>query len=241
MSQLKSSVSKMPGSGREEAARPVAALPVRIQAAVGVRRGPGLPDGARRRAAVAILLDPPLVVAEHLDAHPRRERVDDADAHAVEAARDLVAAAAELPAGVEHGVHHLEGVLARGVLADRDPAPVVDHLDLPVGVNRDVHARRDAGHRLVDAVVHELPDELMEAAGVRGPDVHARALTDGLEALQHLDVGGRVSRLGLASARFARGLHGHARSTTCCSSSLADVSTGIEAATPPPTPRLMIE
>ena len=40
------------------------------------------------------------------------QRVDDAHAHAVEAAGDLVAAAAELAAGVEDGVDDLEGVLA---------------------------------------------------------------------------------------------------------------------------------
>ena len=53
------------------------------------------------------------------------ERVDDRDADAVEAAGDLVAAAAELAAGVEDGVDDLEGVLAGGVLPDRDAAAVV--------------------------------------------------------------------------------------------------------------------
>ena len=59
------------------------------------------------------------------------ERVDHAHADAVQAARDLVATAAELAAGVQHGVHDLERVLAGGVLADRDAAAVVDHLGLP--------------------------------------------------------------------------------------------------------------
>jgi hypothetical protein len=43
----------------------------------------------------------------------------------VEAARDLVPAAAELGAGVEDGVDDLEGVLAAGVTTDRDAAAVV--------------------------------------------------------------------------------------------------------------------
>ena len=56
-----------------------------------------------------------------------RERVDDGHADAVQAARDLVAAAvAELAAGMEHGQHHLD----RGPLLllhdrDRDAAAVV--------------------------------------------------------------------------------------------------------------------
>ena len=60
-----------------------------------------------------------------LDAHPRRQGVDDADADAVEAARDLVAAAAELAAGMEDRVDDLEGVLARRMLADRHATTVV--------------------------------------------------------------------------------------------------------------------
>ena len=60
-----------------------------------------------------------------LDPQPRGQRVDDADADAVEAAGDLVAAAAELAAGVEHGLDDLERVLAGRWRADRDAAAVV--------------------------------------------------------------------------------------------------------------------
>src|SRR6476646_10134319 len=71
-------------------------------AAIALR--PDLLDRAERLAA-AILLGVHPAVARGFDPQPLGQRVDDADADAVEAARDLVAPTAELPAGVEHGVH----------------------------------------------------------------------------------------------------------------------------------------
>ena len=53
------------------------------------------------RLAARELLPVDLPVAAHLGDEPLRERVDDRDADAVQAARDLVALAAELAAGVE--------------------------------------------------------------------------------------------------------------------------------------------
>ena len=56
------------------------------------------------------------------------QRVDDRDADAVQAAGDLVAAAAELAAGVQHGEHHLDrrACSSAGCGVDRDAAAVVD-------------------------------------------------------------------------------------------------------------------
>ena len=53
------------------------------------------------RLAARELLPVDLAVAPHLDDEPLRERVDDRDADAVQAAGDLVALAAELAAGVQ--------------------------------------------------------------------------------------------------------------------------------------------
>ena len=63
-------------------------------------------------AALVVLL-PDVAVAPDLQVEPLRERVDDRDADAVQAAGDLVAAAvAELAAGVQGGQHDLGGGLA---------------------------------------------------------------------------------------------------------------------------------
>ena len=66
---------------------------------------------------------------------------------------------------------------------------------------------RVARHRLVDRVVDDLPDEVVQAARVGRADVHARALANGLEALEDLDAGGGVvgAAGALAPRRCARG------------------------------------
>ena len=126
----------------------------------------------------------------------RGQGVDDGDADAVEAAGDLVAAPAELPAGVEHGHDDLEGalplVLALGVGLEGDAAAVVDDPAAAVGQQGDVDAVALAGHGLVDGVVDDLPDEVVEAGEAGRADVHAGPASDGLEALQHVDVLGAV-------------------------------------------------
>ena len=65
-----------------------------------------------------------------------------------------------------------------------------------------VDRRGVAGHRLVDRVVDDLPDEVVQAALVGRADVHARPAADGLEALEDLDAGGGV--VGAGRARLPR-------------------------------------
>jgi hypothetical protein len=48
------------------------------------------------------------------------------------------------------------------------------------------------GERLVDAVVHELDDEVVQTTEVRGSDVHPGASANRFEALEDLDLVGRV-------------------------------------------------
>ena len=81
-------------------------------------------------------------VAADLHLEAARQRVDDGDADAVEAARDLVALAAELAARVEHREHDLGRGLVRvlRVRIDRDAAAVVDDTTAAVGQQRHVDA-----------------------------------------------------------------------------------------------------
>ena len=170
-------------------------------------RGSDLLD-RRRRLAPGVFLGVDRAVAGRFHPHPLRERVDHAHADPVEAAGDLVARgiAAELAAGVEHGMDDFEGVLAGGMLADRHAAPVVLHGQRAVGPDRHEDLPGVAGHRLVDRVVDDLPDEVVEAAFVGRADVHARAPTDRLQPLQDLDArGGVVGGAGLALPGPGRG------------------------------------
>ncbi len=90
--------------------------------------GLGLADDLDRFLGVAALvaLEVDLAIPPDFDLAPLRKGVDGADAHPVQPAGDLVAAAAELAAGVQLGHHHLEGRLfLGGVHVHRDAAPVI--------------------------------------------------------------------------------------------------------------------
>ena len=152
-------------------------------------------DHVRVGLAAREALPEDVAVAADLCGELLRQRVDDRQADAVQAAGHLVAAAvAELAAGVQDGEHDLE----RGALLllhdrDRDPAAVVGDRDRVVGMDRHGDRRAAAGQRLVDRVVDDLVDEMVQAALARGADVHAGTLADGLEALQDGDVLGVVT------------------------------------------------
>ena len=157
--------------------------------------GPSRVEDARRAAAEAHALGGrrPLDV----DVHPRRQRVDDRQADAVQTARGDVRAATELAAGVQLGRHHLDaGQPGLGLLVGGDAAAVVVDLGRPVGVQGHLHGVRGAGERLVDPVVDDLPQALHETAGVGGADVHARALAHRLESLEDEEVSGVVGVVG---------------------------------------------
>ncbi len=115
----------------------------------------------------------------------------------MKAAGSGVGAAAELSAGVQFGEDDLDaGQPGFRFDVHGDAAAVVVDLDRVVRVEDDLDVVAEAGEGLVDGVVDDFPEAVHEAAGVRGADVHARALTDGLEALQHGEVPGGVIRTG---------------------------------------------
>ena len=152
-------------------------------------------DLLERRVRVAELeaLPPQVTTVLDLDDETGRQRVDDRDTDAVQAAGHLVAAAAELAAGVQQRQRHRHrGQLLAGRGVGRDAAAVVDDLDAAVGPQREHDAVAVAGQRLVDRVVDDLGDQVVQAALTGRADVHARPLADGLETLEHGDGGGVV-------------------------------------------------
>ena len=84
------------------------------------------------------------------------------------------------------------GQLLAGRGVGRDAAAVVLDPDAAVGQQGDHDPVAVAGQRLVDGVVDDLPDQVVQAALTGRADVHAGALADRLEALEHLDRGGVV-------------------------------------------------
>ena len=106
----------------------------------------------------------------------------------MKATGDPVSAAAELAARVKGREHDLDGgsaVLRSWDRLHRDTAPVVGNADRAVGVDRDDDLVGMAGHRLVDRVVDYLVDEVVQASGAGGADVHPRAVADVLYALEN--------------------------------------------------------
>ena len=168
--------SKISRSGRNEIVVPVS-FGLADDLEVGLR------DAARELLAID------LPVAPDLGHEPLAERVDDRDADAVETAGDLVAVAAELPAGVQlrqdDGERGLPLVLHH---VDRDAAAGVGDGDRVVRVDGDLDDLVVAGHGLVDGVVDELVDEVVKPSRAGRADVHAGSQTDGLEAFEDRDV-----------------------------------------------------
>ena len=123
----------------------------------------GLHRAAARALLDRVLLTIRVTVAVDLEDQSRRQRVDDRHTHTVEPTRDLVAAAAELPARVQ-GRHHDLGrgtALVLRMLVDRDTAPVIGDAHSSVGQQGDIHPGAVAGHGLVDRVVDDLPHEVV--------------------------------------------------------------------------------
>ena len=130
-----------------------------------------------------------VAVAAYLYDHALGQGVDDGDTHTVQAARDLVGRVIELTAGVQDRHDDLERRdLFDRMLVDGDAAPVIDDRDGVVGVDRHLNLGAETGHGLVDGVVNDLPHQVMKTAGARRANVHARALTNGLETFENLNL-----------------------------------------------------
>ena len=108
----------------------------------------------------------------------------------------LVGAAAELTAGVQYREHRFDGALARlGVDVGWDTAAVVDYLNAAIGLQYHRDFCGMAGEGFVDAVVDQLPHQVVKTFHTGATDVHARALAHGLESFEHLDLICRISFL----------------------------------------------
>ena len=169
-----------------------------------------------------------LPLAHDLDLEPGGEGVDALRADAVETSRVLVGSLAELAAGVEIGHDEFEGRdLELGMDLHRNTAAIITNGDGSVGVNGDFDTCAVSGQMLVDRVIENLEDAVVESALIGISDVHARALTDGLESLQFVDLGsavffttGRVLLLGNIGVverddGFCRFFFSHGRVSEC--------------------------
>ena len=84
------------------------------------------------------------------------------------------------------------------------PRPLSYHPHAAVGQQRHLDVVAVPGHGLVYGVVHDLLDQVMQAALASRPDVHSGSLTDSFQALQNLDRTGIVGQTELHPASEAR-------------------------------------
>ena len=130
-----------------------------------------------------------LAVAPHPQLQFARQRVDDGNADAMQAAGHLVGILVEFSAGMQ--LRHDD--FGRGnafalVDVDGNAAAIVAHGDRPVGIEDDLDRGRVTRKRFVDGVVDDFVHHVVQAAAIVGvADIHARPLADGIEALQNPD------------------------------------------------------
>ena len=111
----------------------------------------------------------------------------------MEAGRGRVGLVGELTAGMKAGEDDLDGGQARlAVKVDRDAAAVVFDGAGSVLVQGDGDARTETVGGFVHAVIDDFPDQVMEARGVGGPDVHPRAFANTLHVGKDFDVAGII-------------------------------------------------
>ena len=154
-----------------------------LLATLGLAGGQRLDDvaaGERERRHIAVTPN------RHLQ--PRRQRVRDRHAHAVQAAGERIRAATalvELAACVQARVDDLDHrhTLFR-VDADGNAAGLVLHAHAAVLVQRYGNQLAEAAQRLVGGVVDHF---LHDVQGVVGARIHARPLLDRFQALEDLD------------------------------------------------------
>ena len=169
----------------------------REDALVGFERDGGAAVGAfaddldlRGGSALAVRLAVYFpVAAADLGDQQRRKCVHARYAHAVQAARDLVAALVELTARMENRKHDFEcRFTLLFVVVGRDAAAVVAYGDGVVLVDRHVDVGAIARQRLVDRVVDHLVDQMVQALLAYVADIHGGALAHRLKPFENLDI-----------------------------------------------------
>ena len=142
--------------------------------------------------ALFVGLLPDFALAPDFEIEPVGKRVDDRDADAVQAAGNFVGVAIEFSARVQDGHHDFGGGLFfGGVHVHGNAAAVVDHGDAVVVVHDDVDLVAVAGHRFVNGVVDNFPDEMVQTHFAGRADVHRGAFADGFDAAENFN-GSRV-------------------------------------------------
>ncbi len=96
---------------------------------------------------------------------------------------DRVGIGVELATGVQLGHDDIDGGYSGGMHRHRNTAAVVLDLDPAVFQHGHLDGGGIPGHRLIDGVVDNFPDQVVQTALAGGPDVHTGALPDRFKPL----------------------------------------------------------
>ena len=102
---------------------------------------------------------------------------------------DLVAAAAELSAGVQHGIDDLQSrPPGLGLYVHGNTAAVICYGDGISGIDGHGDVPAVACQRFINGVVHDLIDQVVQTADGGRADIHTRALAHCFQTFQNLDL-----------------------------------------------------
>ena len=150
-----------------------------------VRRADNLKFALRNAAIIDLFIM--IAVLEDLDFEPFGKRVNDGQADAVQTARNLVTAAAELTACVQLGKNDLNSRNALGMVnTRRNTAPVIENGTRSVGIYGHAYGITIPGKRLVYRVIDNFLNKVMQTAQIGGTDIHTRSFSDVLKPLENL-------------------------------------------------------
>ena len=159
-------------------------------------------------------------IAADANGQPLRQCINDRRTDAVQTASHLVAGilAAELTAGVQHGIYDCDGRDAKlGLYIHGDAAAVIGNFDDITGFNRYFDMGAVPSQGFVDGVIDDLVDQVMQAGRAGRTDIHAGTLAHSLQALQDLDL---RTAVGMVCGRFAVGFGDdffcHEMIASCC-------------------------
>ena len=124
-----------------------------------------------------------LAAAAYFYFHMLAQCVNAGNAHAVQAAGNLIAAVAEFAAGVQHRHNDLDGrLLFLFHFIHRNAAAIINDRNAVILMDDDLDIGAVSGQGFVDAVVHNLVHQVVQTAGRRTADIHGRSFTHCFQA-----------------------------------------------------------
>ncbi len=117
----------------------------------------------------------------------------------MESSTDFVGLPSKLSPGVQRSHHCLQGRnLGGGVYIYGNAPAVVGHSNTAIIVDDDRDPVTVAGHRLINAVIYDLMNQVVQSALIGAANIHRRPQPYCLQLLQHLNITSSISLLHLS-------------------------------------------